>query len=178
MVSCNLPHIRKPELLEHGITFLQNNASHQQQSLLQACSWEVMAWLPYSLKLSPYNNFLFDRMKKPLQVKKEVKTSLSTQWRHIESRGILHSFFIFALDAGKWSASNPSCFIYPLRKRPWYPQNWQMDVLKNHFGSFGKEKPLLQLPQIKPQLFDGLAHSLVIIPTTISWLPVTSGMLT
>lgn len=29
MVSCNLPHIRKLELLEHGITFLQNNASHK-----------------------------------------------------------------------------------------------------------------------------------------------------
>jgi len=54
--------------------------------------------------------------------------------------------------------------LYPLRKRPWYPLIRRMDVLKQHSGCFGKEKPLLQLPQIKSQFFDSPPHSLVIIP--------------
>jgi hypothetical protein len=69
-------------------------------------------------------------------------------------------------------------YVLSTKKEALVPLIRRMDVLKHHSGCFGKEKPLLQLPQIKSQFFDCPAYSLVIIPTTTSRLKVTSGMLT
>jgi len=51
-------HHEQPELLEHGITLLQDNATphhnHDVQNLVRCWGWEVLAHPPYSSDLAPY----------------------------------------------------------------------------------------------------------------------------
>jgi hypothetical protein len=49
----------------------------------------------------------------------------------------------------------------------------ELGGLQSRAGSFGEHKNLLPLLGIKPQFLGRPARSLVTIPSTLSWLPIT-----
>jgi len=61
---------KQPELLEHGVILLQDNAvPHRQygvQRMVQQCRWEVLAHLPYSADLATCDSWLFAHVKEHL----------------------------------------------------------------------------------------------------------------
>jgi len=56
-------NLKQPELLEHCIILLQDNATphchHGVQNLVQRWGWELLAHSPYSPDLAPYDYCLF-----------------------------------------------------------------------------------------------------------------------
>jgi histone-lysine N-methyltransferase SETMAR len=67
-------HCKQPELLEHGVTLLQDKATphrhHDVQNLVQCWGWEVLAHPPYSPDLPPGDYWLFAHVKEHLRGKR------------------------------------------------------------------------------------------------------------
>ena len=63
-------HHKQPELLEHGVILLQDNAAshrhHNAHSLLQHWGWQVLARSPYTQYLAPSDYWLFSHVKEHL----------------------------------------------------------------------------------------------------------------
>lgn len=104
-------------VIKHSLPFVRNNHCLQGvQTLLQACSWELHAHLPFSLVLSPCDYFLLTLVKDPFcWCSFDTQMPLTRLPLHCYiKRNQLHLQLIVLLLGVKCVHHNVDCFLWEI----------------------------------------------------------------